>query len=106
MEDPIPRVNFETMQRYHGKKVTLCCQISQIENGQVRVMTADKGEVTVVGGATPYEGRFVEVLGTVANPNTIQEIEHTNLSDNFSLDMYNELVKLSHKDAYMGMFST
>ncbi|GIL52679.1 hypothetical protein Vafri_8498 [Volvox africanus] len=104
MDDPTPRVNFETMQRYHGRKVILCCQINQVDNGQVRVVTADKGEVTVVGGTAPYEGRFAEVVGTVINPNTVQEIEHTNLSDNFSLDMYNELVKLSHKDAYIGMF--
>ncbi|KXZ55599.1 hypothetical protein GPECTOR_2g1149 [Gonium pectorale] len=94
------------MQRYHGKKVILCCQISQIDNGQVRVMTSDKGEVTVQGGATPYEGRFAEVLGTVVNPNTVQELEHLNLADNFSLEMYNELVKLAHKDSYIGMFST
>ncbi|GFR48860.1 hypothetical protein Agub_g10814, partial [Astrephomene gubernaculifera] len=92
MEDPTPRVNFETMQRYHGKTVILCCQINQIDNGVVRVLTSDKGEVTVQGGSSPYEGRFVEVLGTVVNPNTIKEVDHTNLSDNFSLDMYNELV--------------
>ncbi|KAG2501556.1 hypothetical protein HYH03_000063 [Edaphochlamys debaryana] len=106
MEDPSPRVNFETMQRYHGRKVILCGQITSIENGCVRLQTADKGEVTVTGGSAPYEGRFVEVLGTVSSPNTIQELEHVNLNDNFSLEMFNELVKLSHKDAYIGMFST
>ncbi|KAG2453862.1 hypothetical protein HYH02_002069 [Chlamydomonas schloesseri] len=106
IDEAIPRVNFETMQRYHGRKVILCCQISQIDNGTVRVTTSDKGEVTIVGGSSPYEGRFAEVMGTVVGPTNIQELEHTNLSDNFSLDMYNELVKLAHKDAYIGMFST
>ncbi|PNH04609.1 hypothetical protein TSOC_009209 [Tetrabaena socialis] len=106
MEDPTPRVNFETMMRYHGRKVILCCQIEQIENGQVRALTSDKGQVTVLAGSSPFEGRFAEVLGTVVNPNTLQAIEHTNLSDNYNLDMYNELVKLSHKDAYIGQFST
>ncbi|KAG2434054.1 hypothetical protein HXX76_007782 [Chlamydomonas incerta] len=84
IDEAIPRVNFETMQRYHGRKVILCCQISQIDNGTVRVTTSDKGEVTVVGGSSPYEGRFAEVVGTVVGPTNIQEVEHTNLSDNFS----------------------
>lgn len=105
MEDATPRVNFETMQRYHGKKVILCCQINQIDNGQVRVLTSDKGEVTVVGATSPYEGRFAEIVGTVLSPNTVQEGEHTNLCDTFSKLMIGMPVRLGTKLEFTPLFA-
>ncbi len=65
-----------------GKSVILCGEISLIEVDKVTIQTSDKGSVTVVGGAG-YEGKFVEVWGVPTGPNTLQETQHVNLSDNF-----------------------
>lgn len=82
---PTPRCNFQTLQRFVGRRVLMAVQIMSVQNGQVIAQTADKGQVTITsGGNAAYEGTFMEVLGTVTSPNTIQEENHTNLSDNFS----------------------
>lgn len=106
MEEATPRVNFETMQRYQNQRVMLCCQVLSVGNGQVKVQTSDKGEITVNGVNRPYESKFVEVTGRVTSPNTIDEESHLDLSENFNLDLYNELVKLTHKPEYSGQFHT
>lgn len=84
VSEATPRVNFSTMQRYVGKKVLLAVQVQQMQNGQVIAQTSDKGQVTIISNGTPFEGSFIEVLGTVTTSTTIQEEEHTNLSENFS----------------------
>lgn len=84
MEEATPRVNFETMQRYQNQRVMLCCQVLSVGNGQVKVQTSDKGEITVNGVNRPYESKFVEVTGRVTSPNTIDEESHLDLSENFS----------------------
>lgn len=80
-----PRVNFQTMQRFVGKKVIVAVQVQQVQNGQVIGQTSDKGQITIISnGSAPFEGPFVEVVGTVTGANTIQEEEHISLSENFS----------------------
>lgn len=84
MEDPTPRVNFETMQRFIGRTVLLACSVSQIEGNRLQAKTSDGAVVSIVAGSSPYEGQFIEVLGKVLDPNTLQELDHTNLGDNYS----------------------
>ena len=86
MEDSTatPRINFELMQRFVGRKVLLACSVTQIENGRVLAQTSDNGKVSIAAGQAPYEGQFIEVCGTVTGPDSIQEVSHTNLVDNYS----------------------
>lgn len=104
MEDPTPRVNFEMMQRFIGRTVLLACSVSQIENGRLQAQTSDGAKVTIIAGSSPYEGQFIEVLGKVVDPSTLQELDHTNLGENYSLELYNELVRVMHREPHSKMF--
>lgn len=92
-----PRVNFELMQRYLGQRVILTGEVERVEGGNVYLKTSDKATVTVQpnpSSRAAYDTPFVEVLGTVVDPRTIREEEHTNLGEAYDLNLQNELVKL------------
>ena len=82
---PIPRVNFEAMQRMTGRRVSLVGEVESVSGNQYVVLTSDKGRVTVNGSprGDPIQTRFVEFVGTVADGKTLNEDEHTNFGDNF-----------------------
>lgn len=59
-----PRVNFEAMQRFHGRRVALIAQIKSSQPGAVVVSTSDDAEVTIrsnTSNATAWDSQFVEV---------------------------------------------
>lgn len=61
---PIPRVNYEAMQRFVGQKVALFAELKSVEQGRVVVKTSDDADVTVVGNiqsGEAYNTQFVEV---------------------------------------------
>ncbi len=64
-ESFIPRVNFEVMQRYQGRKVCLVGQIKGFADGSYIIGTSDDAEVKVQPeGSNPAgwgEADFVEV---------------------------------------------
>mmetsp|Transcript_12359 Transcript_12359/g.30306 ORF Transcript_12359/g.30306 Transcript_12359/m.30306 type:complete len:110 (-) Transcript_12359:280-609(-) len=95
---PLPRVNYEAMQRFVGQKVSLFAELKSVEQGRVIVKTSDEADVTVVGNlqsGTPYDSQFVEIIGRVVDARTIEEEMHTNLGQNIDMKLYNEMVKLS-----------
>ncbi len=83
-DNPIPRVNYSIMGRYINQRVKLVCKVEQVNGGTVLVTTPDNAQVTIIvsPNSGAFEGRFVEVEGTVVEPNTIREDEHTNFGDN------------------------
>ena len=84
-DNPVPRVNFGTMERYMHQKVKLVCKVDQVGSGQVRATTSDNAQVTIITAPNqpPYDTLYVEVEGQVENAGTIREEEHTNFGDNF-----------------------
>lgn len=80
-----PRVNFEQLQRFIGKRVRLMGQIERVEGNAAYVKAADGGVVTVVLkssnsiGETPY----VEIDGVVDSPTTVRELDHSNFGSSF-----------------------
>mmetsp|Transcript_3372 Transcript_3372/g.7377 ORF Transcript_3372/g.7377 Transcript_3372/m.7377 type:complete len:110 (-) Transcript_3372:746-1075(-) len=106
--DCTPRVNFEVMQRFIGKKVSVVGEIeSTTPEGQIVLITSDKGRIHINTNprAGPYDTKFLEFVGNVVDPRTLQEEEHTNFGDNFDMNMYNEMVKLSN-GRYADMFTS
>eukprot|EP00894_Picocystis_sp_ML_P002822 jgi/Pico_ML_1/53339/g3903.t1 len=95
--DPAPRVNFEYLPRFVGKKVRLVGQCEGFDGGVAKVKAADGGIVLVKTKAgAPYETSFVEVEGLVDGPTSMTEAEHTPFGENFDLEVYNEVCKLAN----------
>jgi hypothetical protein len=84
-DNPVPRVNFGTMERHINQRVKLVCKVDQVGNGQVQVTTPDGAHVTVITapGQAPFTSLYAEVEGMVMDPKTIREEEHTDFGDNF-----------------------
>jgi hypothetical protein len=63
MGEHCPRVNFETLQLFQGRRVLLVGEVKTMESGKVVVKTADDGEVTVLTnpGGAGWDTPFVEV---------------------------------------------
>eukprot|EP00798_Chlamydomonas_sp_ICE-L_P009934 gene9934-7804_t len=94
--DSTPRVNFEVMQRMVGKRVMLVGEVEIAEPNRLTVKTSDQAKITVLTAPNaPYNTKFVEFIGTVVDPTTLQEEDHIDVPDNFDMNLYNELVKLS-----------
>ncbi|KAK9814149.1 hypothetical protein WJX72_001287 [[Myrmecia] bisecta] len=102
--DPAPRVNFELLQRYIGKKVRLVGKVMGLDGDLLTVKAADQGlvYVKVLPGAG-HASEYVEIDGIVESPNTVQEQQHVEFGSNFDLNSYNELCKLAHFD-YPALF--
>jgi replication factor A3 len=101
-----PRVNFETMSKNINKKVLLICQLVSVDEQNVYVTTSDGGKVTIKpNGQEPYDTPFLEICGTVVDPQTIREEGHVNMGETFDMKLYDEFVKLSsnkYADAFQG----
>ena len=104
-----PRVNFDLMQRYIGKKVKLVCQVrawprcpfcippecqirpaaaplqlEKVDANRAVVKTADGGTVYVTMKQAPtFETQFVEFDGIVESPTTLTETYRTPFGNSF-----------------------
>jgi hypothetical protein len=83
-DNTVPRVNYSTMERYINQRVKLVCKVEQVMGSTVQVTTPDNAQVTIIvaPNSGAFESRFVEVEGTVMDPKTIREDEHTSFGDN------------------------
>jgi len=72
--NPAPRVNFELMNQYIGKRVTLVGKVDNgaVDNGVLKVKTSDEGMVDVIVTSAVPQDMFVEVDGIVESTNTIR----------------------------------
>eukprot|EP00199_Chlamydomonas_sp_CCMP681_P005001 CAMPEP_0119106904 /NCGR_PEP_ID=MMETSP1180-20130426/7224_1 /TAXON_ID=3052 ORGANISM="Chlamydomonas cf sp, Strain CCMP681" /NCGR_SAMPLE_ID=MMETSP1180 /ASSEMBLY_ACC=CAM_ASM_000741 /LENGTH=109 /DNA_ID=CAMNT_0007092311 /DNA_START=42 /DNA_END=371 /DNA_ORIENTATION=+ len=108
MEDAIPRVNYEVMQRMQGRRVLLVCEVKSLVDGCYVVRTCDDAEVVVrpQAGGSWGETTYVEVVGTVVDARTLQEESHINIKSQQAVDfkLLNEMIKLS-TGKYAGLFS-
>ncbi|KAF5830183.1 hypothetical protein DUNSADRAFT_14913 [Dunaliella salina] len=59
-----PRVNFEAMQRFQGRKVLLTGEVKSLSDGKVLMRTSDDAEVLVICNPNfsgSFDSAFVEV---------------------------------------------
>jgi hypothetical protein len=93
---PAPRVNFEQMSGYVGRRVRLVGKVESIAGNVARVTAADGGAVEVrLRGACPADA-YIEVDGVVESPGMLNGEEGGAVGFGASFDManYNELCKL------------
>lgn len=82
---PCPRVNFELMSHYTGKRVRFVGKVEQISENTMKVRSSDDSMVEVIlSGAAP-DGPYVEIDGTVEGPNTIREDSSTSFGSSFGM---------------------
>ena len=85
---PCPRVNFELMSQYTGKRVRFVGKVEQISENTMKVRSSDDSIVEVIlSGAAP-DGPYVEIDGTVEGPNTIREDSSTSFGSSFGMFKY------------------
>lgn len=67
---PAPRVNFELMSQYHGKRVRVVGKVEGVQGSILRIKAADDGnvEVELPQGLSVPADSYVEVDGTVKSP--------------------------------------
>jgi len=96
---PAPRVNFELMQNYIGKRVKLVGKVEGVQGNVLRVKAADEGVVEVLlKGAAPADA-YVEIDGTVESPNTLREEAITGFGSNFGkVELHNNSVPLCQRE--------
>lgn len=81
-DDPTPRVGYEQLKHYIGRRVLFVGRVEGMENGLVS-LTAPDGSKVSVQAASPFDTPYVEVEGVVQDPCTIREESHVNFGDTF-----------------------
>lgn len=94
-DSPTPRVGYSQLKDFIGKRVLFVGKVDTIEGGIVQLLAPDGSRVKVHAN-TPFDTAFVEVLGTVMDPESIREELHVHFGDSFDLNLYGELLKLSN----------
>lgn len=93
---PAPRVAFEQLGKFIGKRVRLLGEVVSVAGGVAQVKAADEGMVSVkVQGAAPTS-RFAEFEGVVRAPDSLEEESHVPINGAVDMANYNELCKLIH----------
>ncbi|WPT14296.1 Replication protein A 14 kDa subunit B [Picochlorum sp. SENEW3] len=100
---PVPRVNFQLMSKYEGKRVRLVGKVEEISGTTMKVKTSDDAMVDVLlTGAAPTDA-FVEIDGTVEGPNVIREESNVGFGNDFDMKNYNQVCTLMN-DKYRSLF--
>jgi hypothetical protein len=81
-DNPTPRVGFAQLKGFVGRSVIFVGKVETMDNGLV-VMQAPDGSRVNVQATSHFEAPFVEVTGTVVDPQTIRETSHVSYGDAF-----------------------
>ena len=87
--EPTPRVNFDIMQRYVGRKVRLVCKVEEWSGDSLKASTCDGQTVFIKPKqGSQYDTAFVEIEGVVENNTTVQEDSNTPFGDSFGKNAF------------------
>eukprot|EP00298_Acanthocystis_sp_HF-20_P022343 c29801_g1_i1.p1 GENE.c29801_g1_i1~~c29801_g1_i1.p1 ORF type:complete len:110 (+),score=42.89 c29801_g1_i1:34-363(+) len=95
-----PRVTGNMLQGtfQNGQSVRLVGKVLSSNNaeGQAVILSPDNIEIFVQRrDGQPYSTEYVEVIGTIQGPNTIEENSYCPFSDGFDLEAYGQAVELA-----------
>eukprot|EP01126_Amoeba_proteus_P025371 TRINITY_DN2533_c0_g1_i1.p1 TRINITY_DN2533_c0_g1~~TRINITY_DN2533_c0_g1_i1.p1 ORF type:complete len:113 (+),score=14.61 TRINITY_DN2533_c0_g1_i1:82-420(+) len=96
---PTPRINKALLPSYVGSTVRLVARVTGKANGVVHVQTSDGGTVQVVltsNGDEYHIGGITEIIGRVREDETIEEFNNTTFNDNFNMENFDQLIRLTH----------
>lgn len=81
-DNPTPRVGYSQLKDFIGKRVIFVGKVENLESGVVHLQAPDGSRVKVQANST-YDTAYVEVLGTVVDPETIREELHVHYGESF-----------------------
>lgn len=81
-DNPTPRIGFSQMKDFIGKRIIFVGKVENIEAGTVTLQAPDGSRVRVHANS-PYDTAYVEVTGTVLDPESIREESHVHYGDAF-----------------------
>lgn len=81
-DDPTPRVGFAQLKNMIGRRVLFVGRVESMDGGVARLAAPDGSKVAVQAPGM-YETPFVEVTGTVVDPQTIRQEAHVAFGENF-----------------------
>ena len=82
-DEPTPRVGYEQLKHYIGRRVLFVGRVEGMDAGGVVSLSAPDGSKVSVHASSPFDTPYVEVEGVVQDPATIREESHVNFGDNF-----------------------
>ena len=82
-DDPTPRVGYEQLKHYIGRRVLFVGRVEGMDAGGLVSLSAPDGSKVSVQAASPFDTPYVEVEGVVQDPCTIREESHVDFGDNF-----------------------
>lgn len=81
-DNPTPRVGYSQLKDFIGKRVIFVGKMDTVEGGIVHLHAPDGSRVKVHANST-YDTTYVEVLGTVIDPESIREESHVHYGESF-----------------------
>ncbi|KIM46902.1 hypothetical protein M413DRAFT_265199 [Hebeloma cylindrosporum] len=91
------RVNSARLVDYVGKHVRLACKALQVDGDRITVEASDGGQVTVlVLKNEPIESTFLEIIGRVIDPTTVQMLACMNMGSDLDMKLVNDTIELIH----------
>ncbi|KJA25649.1 hypothetical protein HYPSUDRAFT_134608 [Hypholoma sublateritium FD-334 SS-4] len=91
------RVNSARLADYVSKHVRLPCKVLKMDGERITVEASDGGQVTVnLAPNADVLDTFIEVVGRVINPTTVQMLACVNLGSDLDLKLVNDTVELIH----------
>ncbi|THV06855.1 replication factor A protein 3 [Dendrothele bispora CBS 962.96] len=102
-EDNIsPRVNSSLMPKFVGQHVRLACKVLSTTDTTAKVLCSDGGEVVVkfTGGDSGISATYVEIIGKVVDPSTIQKACCINLGPELDMQLVDKTIQLIHEPKY------
>ncbi|EAU89561.1 hypothetical protein CC1G_02450 [Coprinopsis cinerea okayama7 len=108
-QEVTPRVNSALLSNFQGRTIRLACKLVKFnDNGSLTVSAADGGQVVVqlVGEHEPISDTYLEIVGKVMDPTTIQMRGCIGLGADLDMKLVNDTINLIHDERFYGrMFS-
>ncbi|KAK4046625.1 hypothetical protein OIO90_006495 [Microbotryomycetes sp. JL221] len=98
MDKPTPRINSGRMGDYIGQTVRITGKVVSRDGDTTTLELSDGGQVSVkLNRESNHRDTFVEVLGKVESPDSLQEYTSCNMGDTFDMDLMDKVVEMTHK---------
>lgn len=93
-----PRVNQKMLANHLGRTVRLVGRVTNVGNGVVDLQASDNGAVRILlsqsSGNDLQVGTVVEIIGKVADAQSVEEYNSTIFNPEFNMQNYDQMINL------------
>ncbi|PAV15265.1 replication factor A 3 [Pyrrhoderma noxium] len=102
-----PRVNSARLSEVIGRTVRFICKVERVRGPTAIVRATDRGQVEIklpMGGEL-QEGKYVEIIGTVEEPNVINLKGYVDLGPNeLDMQLIDDCIEMINNPKYETIF--